>query len=211
MDGVLIDSEPLHYESDLMLLQEMNITVDKHYLDQFVGMTNPEMWKCISKQNEITINIQKVLRKQLKIKIMLLKKYNYKAIDGVIDLLSNIRKKNIPIAVASSSSPLFIKRALLQIKVKKYIKKMISGESVPKGKPEPDIFIEVAKLLQVNPSQCLVIEDSRNGVRAAKKAGMKVIGYQNINSGEQDLSEANLIVSDYANFDINQILLEEFI
>ncbi|NLC92769.1 MAG: HAD-IA family hydrolase, partial [Treponema sp.] len=125
--------------------------------------------------------------------------------------LSNIRQKKIPIAVASSSSLLFINRALIQIKVKKYIKKIISGESVPKGKPEPDIFIEMAKLLQVNPSQCLVIEDSKNGVRAAKKAGMKVIGYQNINSGEQDLSEANLIVSDYANLDINQILMEEFI
>jgi len=96
-------------------------------------------------------------------------------------------------------------------KLKKYIKKYISGESVAKGKPEPDVFIQMAKLLKVNPSNCIVFEDSKNGVLAAKRAGMKIIGYQNSNSGKQDLTEANIIISNYSTFDENIIINGNFI
>ena len=57
MDGVLIDSEPLHYKSDIILFKELNIHVNNNYLDQFVGMTNPEMWKLICKEYNISTNI----------------------------------------------------------------------------------------------------------------------------------------------------------
>ncbi|MGB4491550.1 MAG: HAD-IA family hydrolase, partial [Halanaerobiales bacterium] len=73
------------------------------------------------------------------------------------------------------------------------------------GKPHPEIFLTTAEKLGVNPEDCVVIEDSRNGVLAAKAAGMKCIGFKNANSGDQDLSEADLIVSSYKKLTIEDI------
>lgn len=71
----------------------------------------------------------------------------------------------------------------------------MSGEEVKNSKPAPDIFLKAARLLEVAPSECLVIEDSQKGVQAAKQAGMKCIGFINPNSGCQDLSRADLTVN----------------
>jgi HAD superfamily hydrolase (TIGR01509 family) len=78
--------------------------------------------------------------------------------------------------------------------LRKYVKYWLSGEQVLRSKPEPDIFLKVAEVLNVDPADCLVIEDSASGIKAAKRAGMKCIGYRNLNSGNQDLSGADLIV-----------------
>lgn len=72
-------------------------------------------------------------------------------------------------------------------------------------KPAPDIFLKVAEVLNVDPGECLVIEDSASGVAAAKRAGMKSIGYQNINSGIQDLSGADLIVDKIEKINIHSL------
>ena len=79
----------------------------------------------------------------------------------------------------------------------KYIEVFTNGEAVTKGKPHPEIFLLTAGQLGLKPEECLVIEDSRNGVLAAKAAGMKCVGFRNKNSGVQDLSEADLIVGSY--------------
>jgi len=79
----------------------------------------------------------------------------------------------------------------------------ISGADLETSKPHPEIFLEAAKMAQTTPEQCLVIEDSENGVKAAKAAGMKCIGYQNPNSGNQDLSAADWIIDHFDQFDWN--------
>ena len=66
-----------------------------------------------------------------------------------------------------------------------------------RGKPEPDIFLKAAQHFQLPPADCIVIEDSTNGVKAAKAAGMYCVGYYNPNSGKQDLSGADLIVESF--------------
>lgn len=71
---------------------------------------------------------------------------------------------------------------------------ILSGEEVQRGKPYPDIFLKTAEMLKVNTLECVVIEDSTNGVKAALSAGMKCIGFANLNSGLQDLSRASTII-----------------
>ena len=97
----------------------------------------------------------------------------------------------MPIAIASSSPRLFIEAVVEKIGIQQYFTIIVSGEEVERSKPEPDIFLKAARLLNVNPFECLVVEDSKSGTIAAKKAGMKCIGYLNLNSGEQDLSQAD--------------------
>ena len=73
----------------------------------------------------------------------------------------------------------------------------MTGCDVGRGKPAPDIFLTAAKALESRPEQCVVIEDSGNGVLAARRAHMKVIGYKNPSSGFQDLSGATEVTDDF--------------
>lgn len=208
MDGVLIDSEPLHYATDQELLKELDILVSDSYLDKFVGMTNPLMWSTIAKEFNKTFDIQQILKKQYDLKIKKLYENDYQPIQGITSLLTNLYQNNIPMAVASSSSAAFIQAVLKKLNITAYFKTFVSGEEIKKSKPEPDVFLKTAEMLQINPKDCIVIEDSKNGLHAAKRAGMKSVGYINKNSGNQDLSEANLIIDSFSalTFDILQKL-----
>jgi HAD superfamily hydrolase (TIGR01509 family) len=135
-----------------------------------------------------------------------LQKSDLKAISGIVELLEEIKTMHIPIAIASSSPKLFIEAIVQKIGIEQYFAIMLSGEEVEHSKPEPDIFLKVAGLLKVNPSECLVVEDSKSGTIAAKKAGMKCIGYQNFNSGNQDLSNADFIVNAITEIDIKKMI-----
>lgn len=194
MDGVLIDSEPLHFEVDIMVLQKLNINEGKSYLERFVGYTNPAMWEIIKKEYSIKNTIEELIELQIITKLKYLEESNYTAIEGIKELLEELQKNKIPIGIASSSPRIFIEAVINKINIVKYFDNWISGEEVRKSKPEPDIFIKMAELLKVNPEKCIVIEDSKSGTVAAKRAGMKCIGYKNINSGNQDLSKADRVV-----------------
>ncbi|MCK5367169.1 MAG: HAD-IA family hydrolase [Cyclobacteriaceae bacterium] len=78
--------------------------------------------------------------------------------------------------------------------MEKYFEFRIGGDEVVKSKPEPEIFIKAAQQSGSKPNNCLVIEDSTNGVKAAKSAGMYCVGYANPGTGSQDLSMADLVV-----------------
>lgn len=98
------------------------------------------------------------------------------------------------LAVASSSSVYNINLVLKAIKLERYFSLIVSGEQVLRNKPFSDIYLKTAELLNLTPEECIVVEDSTNGVKSAKGAGMFCVGYRNLNSGVQDLSLANEIV-----------------
>lgn len=197
MDGVLIDSEPLHYRTDLTLLGKLGIQIERDYLDRFVGMNNPEMWKTIISEQGITRDVDEILSEQLELKLQLLEDGDWTALSGAVELVEGLVVKEIPVAVASSSSLPFIEGVLRKTGLDRFIHRYVSAESVARGKPAPDVFLEAARMLAVSPVQCLVVEDSRNGVLAAKAAGMRIIGYRNPSSGDQDLSRADAVVTDH--------------
>ncbi len=197
MDGVLIDSEPLHYRTDLTLLGNLGIQIERDYLDRFVGMNNPEMWKTIISEQGLARDIDEILSEQLELKLKLLEDGDWPALAGAVELVEGLVVKGIPVAVASSSSLPFIEGVLRKTGLDRFIHRYVSAESVARGKPAPDVFLEAARMLAVSPVQCLVVEDSRNGVLAAKVAGMRVIGYRNPSSGDQDLSRADAVVTDH--------------
>lgn len=128
------------------------------------------------------------------VKLSFLEQSNYEAIEGIKELLEELKSFKVPIAIASSSPRIFIESVIKKIHIVEYFHNWISGEEVPKSKPEPDVFLKAAELLNVNPEKCIVIEDSKSGTIAAKNAGMKCIGFINTNSGNQDLSEADIVV-----------------
>ncbi|MBY9081411.1 HAD family hydrolase [Paenibacillus sp. HN-1] len=194
MDGVILDSEPLHFEVDLAVLQFLGVASEQDYLERFVGMTNPEMWSIIKVEHGLAQTVEEVIDYQSTRKLELLRDTPMEPIDGIPGLLAYLRSRSIPIGLASSSPRSFIEGVLAKFGWEDVFQCIISGEEVPAGKPAPDIYLETASKLGVSPSSCWVLEDSRNGVTAAKAAGMRCIGFLNPNSGNQDLSRADAVI-----------------
>jgi beta-phosphoglucomutase-like phosphatase (HAD superfamily) len=149
MDGVIIDSEPIHFESDMLTMKYYNNEISYEELFKFVGISNPEMWKIIKKNFNMNVSIEELVNRQFDYKINLFSSKKLEAIDGILELINEIQKKNIKIAISSSSSKKIIELILSNLKLLKKFDVIVSGEEVLHGKPEPDIFLETAKQLKV--------------------------------------------------------------
>ncbi|HCA66853.1 MAG TPA: hypothetical protein DEP11_01195, partial [Candidatus Jacksonbacteria bacterium] len=115
----------------------------------------------------------------------------------VKETLEAIRGSKIPIALSSSSPHSWINMMLSRFSLAQYFSVVASSEDVGfVGKPAPDIYLYTAKLLNIAPRECAVIEDSRNGVLSAVSAGMIAIGYRTLYNPNQDLSKARAIITD---------------
>ena len=195
MDGVIIDSEPIHFETDMETMKYLGCNISIEELEKYVGTTNEYMIADIKKNYNIKKSVEEIINYKVEMVKNKVIQSDLEPIEGIRELLIYLKKKNIPAAIASSSPKDFINVVVSKFKLQEYFKYIVSGEEVESGKPAPDVYIETAKKLGISPKECIVVEDSKNGVIAAKAAGMKCIGFQNINSGNQDLSKADIIVN----------------
>ncbi|NGZ75120.1 HAD family hydrolase [Saccharibacillus alkalitolerans] len=196
MDGVIIDSEPMHFEVDRRIMADYGYPVTQEKLEEYVGMTTPELWTAIRAEFGMSQTVEEIVAYQMGHKIEALRAADMEPIDGIRELLAELKRAGIPCAVASSSPPAFIEAVLEKFGLRGEFAAVASGEEVPRGKPAPDVFLRAAELLGANPERCVVLEDSKHGIDAAKAAGMSCIGFVNPNSGRQDLTRADLIVDD---------------
>ena len=201
MDGVIVDSEPAHEEVCKRRFKELNINVTDEEYSTFVGVSNKDMWTRLKENYGLKETVEELISIHLKAIMDDFRERDEKPIPGVERLLENLKAEGIKIALASSSPMENIELVLEKFGIGDYFESVISGENLERGKPAPDIFLKSAEKLGVNPENCVVIEDSHNGVKAAKAAGMKCVGFKNINSGNQDLSMADIIV--YSMEDVN--------
>ena len=194
MDGVIIDSEPLHTRVVIDMMNDFGIPISEKEMDRFAGNTNKMLWNTLSSEYSLKLTTQELGQIQHDRNLEMLSRHQNILIPGIKPLLEYL--KNIPLktAIASSSNMGFIEAVVRQFNLAQYFDLLLSGQEVQNGKPAPDIFIEAAKRLGVSVDQCLIIEDSKNGIQAANSARIKVIGFFNPNSGNQDLSKADAIV-----------------
>jgi HAD superfamily hydrolase (TIGR01509 family) len=205
MDGVIIDSEPLHYDVDFQIEKKLGYELTHRDLDRYVCMTNPEMWKQIKLMYSLQESIEELIRLQLELKLRLLNEKEEVPIAGIVELLEELQSFGKRIGLASSSPRCFIEAVLEKFGITSYFQVCVSGEEVERGKPAPDVFLATAAELQVDVRRCVVIEDSRNGVAAAKAAGMACVGFVNPNSGQQDLSQADLVTASIASLNVHSL------
>ncbi|NQU54220.1 MAG: HAD family phosphatase [Bacteroidetes bacterium] len=199
MDGVLVDSEPHHViiEKKIFAKLGLNITDEEH--STYMGKATDLMWKEIIHDKNLSFNSADLVKQTVEeSKIHFAAQTDLVAMSGLVQLLEILTQKGIPMAVASSSGQAIIDILLEKIGVKKYFKHTVSSELVGGSKPEPDIFLHTAKLLEVKPEECLVIEDSTNGIRAAKAANMFCVAYNGGSAGMQNQSLADVQIEDYS-------------
>lgn len=190
MDGVLVDSEPVHFKSCQEFLRPYNVNYSEADHGQFIGTTDEFMWKIYSEKYNIQVDSEQFIQRREEILIGLLKREAV-ARPGVYELLERLKQREVPIAVASSSSLSTIGVVLEALKIRAYFDVIASGEEVMHGKPAPDVFLLAAERLGLPPADCLVIEDSHNGTKAAKAAGMYCLAVPCDATRNQDLSLAD--------------------
>jgi HAD superfamily hydrolase (TIGR01509 family) len=117
---------------------------------------------------------------------------DFQMIDGALDLIKNLVSNNITLILASSASMTNINRIFQKFDLDKFFKAKISGADLKESKPNPEIFIKAAKLSGYSKKHCIVIEDSTNGIIAAKSAGIFCVGYNSVNSKNQNYDIADL-------------------
>lgn len=203
MDGVLTDSEPVHFEANKRIMKELGHELEYEYYKQFIGSTLTHMWQVIKADYGIEGEIETLNRMSEQGSREIIGKAGHIRIPGACELVEMFSKNKLHLAVASSSAPDVIDDVVSSLGIKQYFDVLVSGVSVPHPKPAPDIFLSVAEKLAINSSECMVIEDSANGVSAAKAAGMTCIGYLNPNSGVQDLSDADYLVESFEGLDMS--------
>ena len=202
MDGVLVDSEPLHRKAEQQVFSELGFSPEDLNMSNLVGKSRRLMWSELKEKFQLQESVEALMEYDNDVRVQIMKNANNpEPIPGIPELLEELEEKQIQMALASSSSPEVIQTLVNKINLNSFFTIQISGDRVKRGKPFPDIFLEALNKLHVLPQNCVVIEDSENGIKASKAAKIACIGFNNPNTEKQDLSMADLVIHDLTKLD----------
>lgn len=199
MDGVLVDSEPFHVENEKRMFNKMGLDISDEEHAGYMGTATDVMWTKIIKNRNLTHDVADLTNLTIQESLPYFR--SLEKIDpmpGLVELLEKFKSNKIPMAVASSSDPETISIILEKSGLKNYFLYAVSSSEIGKSKPEPDVFLYAANLLGVLPQNCVVFEDSKNGIKAAKNAGMFCVAFSGADSALQDRNEADLHISHFS-------------
>jgi len=212
-DGVITDSEILHLRSFNRVLEPFGVKIDKDdYYTNYLGLSDLDFFTILAEKNQHQLKkeqIKNLLEKKKQI-------YEHLAategaiIPGVRSLLEMLKKNSVPMAICSGALRPEIELILEQAKLRNFFKAIVSAEQVKKGKPDPQGFLMALSKLNENaktpilPHQCVVIEDSHWGLKAALAAGMHTVAITNSYSADL-LTPAEKIVDHISRLNMDEL------
>lgn len=206
MDGVIVDTEPVHHFAYYQHFNELNIEVSDALYRSFTGNSTRNIFQKLKAHYNLTDEVEQlILRKRELFNEAFDLKEDLYLIDGVEALIKDLHSNGMQLIVASSASKVTIDRVFTRFNLHQYFTHIVSGEDFPKSKPHPAIFQHAASLSKAPKENCIVIEDSANGIQAAVAAGIFCVGYDSFHSKDQDLSKANLIVRHFNELDFYKV------
>jgi beta-phosphoglucomutase len=198
MDGVLIDSENFYTEMERICFDRLGLKISHEEHITYQGTATDEMWKIIKGRHDLPHTIEELVELNNGLTIPVFENmHTMNPMPGVAELISTLRKRSVPLALASSSTPEVIDIVLDKTSLRSFFDVVVNSRMTGISKPAPDIFLLAAQKLKVRPQECIVLEDSKNGITAAKTAGMYCIAYNGPGSEHQDQSGADAIINDY--------------
>lgn len=195
VDGVIIDSEPLHYRAKLEILRSHGLG-ETFNLKEYVGKPNKDLWTKIIRENELNVNPGDLEMQQFDLILSYVYKEHLSPTKGLVNLLISLKEYCISAAVASSSNRYYVSHVLDYFGLNEYFAYSVTGDEVQFQKPSPDIYKKALQLSGISSDDAIAIEDSTAGVQAAISAGIRCLGYQNPTSGMQDLTLADGIIQE---------------
>lgn len=175
MDGVLVDSEPLINQAAIAMFRERGLTVKPEDFLPFVGTGEERYVGGVAEAYGLSIDPVEAKNRTYEIYLDLVPG-QLEAFPGAVELVHGCREAGLRVAVASSADKIKVAANLQKIGLPlEFWDTVTTGEQVTRKKPAPDIFLEAARALGIEPSNCVVVEDAVNGIRAAKAANMRCV------------------------------------
>jgi len=207
MDGVIVDSEPIHSQTKLATFQHYGLRFDASELVHYMGRTSRALFGDVVRRAKRTdLDVGTMIAYKHALYLDLLRHDEaVQPVAGTREIFRALAAAHIPAALASSAGRVVIDAVLEKFGLAGYFQSVLSGADLPAGKPDPAVYLLSAEKLRVRPADCVVLEDAASGVAAAKAAGMFCIAYRNPHSGAQDLSRADMVVDNIGKIDITRL------
>lgn len=195
MDGVLINTETMCYQVWKDIFAELGVEINMDIYKCCIGTSDDVLMESVWRNCGVDFRGRTdLMALQEQRKLQQIAAHGVPAISGTAETLAALQARGYRMAVASASPASHIRLCLEKVGLLPYFEVFFSGEEVARTKPAPDVFLAAAAALGADPRDCTVVEDSRNGTLAAKAAGMRCIGFVNPDSGDQDLSAADVLI-----------------
>ena len=207
MDGVIVDTEPLHCQAYYNMFAAVNISVTDDLYESFTGQSTINICRQLCTLFKLTESPETLV--QLKRDFFNDLFFNDKSldlIDGVLLLIKDYHKNGLTLVLASSASMSTINKIFERFDLNKYFIAKLSGADLKASKPHPEIFIKAAKASGFYKKECMVIEDSTNGIAAANAAEIFCAGFRSPNSKNQVYDHADLVVSSFKEISFEKVL-----
>lgn len=206
MDGVIVDTEPLHKKAYYQHFGELGIEVDAELFSRFTGKSTRNVYQMIKEIFKIDTDVEALIQKKRTIFYGLFDSDPaLQLLDGVENLVKNLHSANFQLILASSAAKSTINRVFKRFDLFPYFSHLVSGEDFPESKPNPAIFIEAQRLSGNVKTSCIIIEDSTNGILAANRAGIFCVGYKSANSKNQNYELADMVIQHFDELDPTRI------
>ena len=193
LDGLIVDSEPHSLNSWRVVLLTRSVALEQAVIDRMFGLRQIEAAHLLSDAYGLAESPELLAREKEEYQITHLAG-QVPPMPGLFALLDECTQHELRLAVASSGVRPYVMAVLEAVALTGRFSGIVTGDEVKNGKPAPDIFLAAAHALQVEPQQCMVLEDAPAGVQAAKTARMRCIAVPNRHTRQLDLSAADLIL-----------------
>jgi len=207
MDGVLIDSEPIHIEIERQLFDKLGINVSAEVHHTYLGTAGDFMYGDIKSRFGRSETVEELMAFDDAFRCNYFK--NLKSIvlnEGVLNLLQEIKSAGLKLAVATSSSPAIAHVVLDRCGIKSVFDTVMTTQEAGKSKPSPDVYLAASRIINVNPCNCLVFEDSPNGMKAARKAGMFCITVKTDSVDVNDIAGSDFHIESFKGLSYKQLI-----
>lgn len=175
MDGVLVDSEPLHFATTNVVLSSRGVALDQAAYDLCIGMDELAFFALLIDRFGLSETPGALARERVTLGLVHLAEHPLPPLPGVLELLLSLQAEGKQLALATSATRAQADLILDQLGVTRLFSAIVTKDDVEHGKPAPDLFVEAARQLGAEPEVCLVIEDAVLGVEAARAAGMAAV------------------------------------
>lgn len=206
MDGVIVDTEPLHSKAYYLMFKAVNIEVSDELYASFTGQSTISICRKLCTHFKLSETPETlVVFKRKFFKQIFETDEDLHLIDGVLDLIKDYQNNGLTLVLASSASMTTINNVFERFNLNQYFIAKLSGADLKDSKPHPEIFIKAAEASGYQKQECFVIEDSTNGIKASKAAGIYCVGFKSPHSKNQDYSKADLVISDFSEIKYSKV------
>lgn len=206
MDGVIIESEPLHHYAYHQMFKDFKVEVSDTLYESFTGKSTLNVCKQVCDIFNLKNQPEElVATKRQHFDHVFKNSTDFDLIEGVLDVIKDLHQNGVTLVLASSATMPSIERIFKRFDLNPYFVAKLSGADLKQSKPHPEIFINAVKVSGFEAHECIVIEDSTNGIEAAKSAGIYCIGFDSFFSKNQDYSKADLVIKAFNEINFKKI------